>query len=112
MAEPRWPSFDVDQFDRRLAISTLCRRALVAMLIVGWFGSLFEPLASTWIPTASLIGAIVGWLVANHISTRTARMAMETEQMTNAAIDPTALEYKMREALSQFTLYNTVRASL
>jgi hypothetical protein len=112
MTDTQWSSFDIDQFDRRLAISTFCRRALFWLLIIGWLGSIFEPLASTPLPMLCLIGAIVGWLVGNHISSRTARMALQTEQLAGAPVDPAAVEYQVRDALGKFTLYNTVRASL
>lgn len=112
MSDHQPESFNIQRLDRQLAASRLARFALIAALIAGWFGSSIPVPHADLLSLGGIIGAIFGWVVANHLSTHTARQTLRISQMLAGGAPNVAIEPQIQLALNRFTLYQSVRGAL
>lgn len=111
MAEPAPLFFDPARYEQQMAASAHVRRGLIALVVAGWLLSIFTPLAATYWPALLLLAGLIGWLIANHVSSTTARYAMQTAQLAGEG-RLGELEHALAASINRFTLYRTIRLML
>jgi len=111
LTEASGVQFDVRRLERQFAASSAVKGVLIALVLGGWLASFAPALARSLLPIGLMGAGLVGWLIANAASRRTARLAIRASQL--AASGPlNQLESTLDGALARFTLYRTVRVML
>lgn len=111
MADTQPERFNLQQFDRQLAVSQWAKRGLIGLLAFAWAATFVDASAGMF-SLICLLGAGCGWMIANHCSAQTARQTMQIGQMLAGAAPPPAIERQLHLTMNRFTMYLSVRAAL